>query len=103
GIGSSFSQKDYPNPSCPLCAVVALAWATGLRTISGHPVHACGRCAALGRQLVGSRVPCPQVVPLWASPLYGLAAGAAPAAWPWASAIPCELAAGSPGHLRPPL
>ncbi|RWW12999.1 hypothetical protein GW17_00023311 [Ensete ventricosum] len=42
---------------------------------------------------MGGQASCPQVAPLWLSPLYELATGAAPMAWPLASVAPYGLAA----------
>ncbi|RWV80247.1 hypothetical protein GW17_00058512 [Ensete ventricosum] len=64
-------------------------------------LHAPARCAPLAVALpLGDRRHCPRVAPrrqaapLWVPPLYGLAAGAALAAWPPASAAPYGQVAG---------
>ncbi|RWV81767.1 hypothetical protein GW17_00056785 [Ensete ventricosum] len=76
GVGSSFSQKDCPNPSCPLYVVVAPVRAAVLRVVGGCPTHR-RRAVALGRHLAGKQVSCPQAAPLWAPLLCGIAVGAA--------------------------
>ncbi|RRT50855.1 hypothetical protein B296_00020351 [Ensete ventricosum] len=76
GIGSSFSQKNYPNASCPLYVVAAPVRAAVLRVVGGRPTHG-RRAVALGRHLAGKQVSYPQAAPLWAPLLCGLAERAA--------------------------
>ncbi|RRT32849.1 hypothetical protein B296_00021868 [Ensete ventricosum] len=53
---------------------------------------------ALGRHLASRQASCLQAVPLLSSPLYGLATGTAPAAWPWVATL-----SGGPSRLQPVL
>ncbi|RWV78627.1 hypothetical protein GW17_00060373 [Ensete ventricosum] len=81
-------SKEMPKPLCAIIVAVAAAPArvVGLRTVGGCHVH--------GRHLMGGGVSCPQAAPLWAPPLYELATGVAPAAWPRVSTTPYGLAVG---------
>ncbi|RRT48558.1 hypothetical protein B296_00022226 [Ensete ventricosum] len=98
GAGSSFSQKDCPNPSCPLyatAATAALARATGLLVVGG--CH-CGSVAALDdTSRAGGRRPF--VGWLRALPMRPSRRQASPlAGWPRAAAL-----ASGPGYLWLPL
>ncbi|RWW36494.1 hypothetical protein BHE74_00058482, partial [Ensete ventricosum] len=115
GVGSSFSQKDCPNPSCPHCvaAVVAAPMPTRLPAIGVRyprvaPHGQLGTMPARGAFVGAAPLPLRpgrwQALPLMGKPQVGVApmawprasvalcgkpqVGTAPVAWPRASATP---------------
>ncbi|RRT37565.1 hypothetical protein B296_00016528 [Ensete ventricosum] len=93
GARSSFSQKDYPNPSCPLCAVVTPTRAITLRTV--------GSSLPTGDWPYGRRR-CPRAAPCGqtgAMPTAGASMGATPLR-AGHGRCPYDLAAGKNRPLR---